>query len=951
MTTLRVTDPVASRAPDPSLDFTEPGARTLLAGIEVWTVRQGSAELFIDHAKGRTYLLNATPGDWLFGLPSGTDSRFQILGSEKTIVSPIRDAAPAYHDLVEAANRWIGRVAVCLTDRSSQPERPTGLQPGDRIDASGGETLIAAKAPIWVVVPANGRVRILGTAMSIEGPATLPLGGGMRLSIFEPCQICAETSEALAEANALTGLITTFNARLPSLLEELSTTSASATLARIGDARSASDRQVRSSLEALERSSLSAGGQHWATPSLGPAPAALGHALDCLGCPFDPKRLTGTSADLADIPSLARRVGVRTRRVLLRPDWDKQDLGVLIAAHGEDRVPVALMPNARGSYDVYHPGTGAVAPIGPDAGAIGPTAYGLYRPLSQLRLRLADLAHFVWRDIRSDGLTAILAGGAIGLLGALVPIVAAVVVDTVVPSGDMPLLTQLGIALAMIAVLSFAFSATRDIALHRIDGRTAAALQAALWDRLLRLPSSFFRRFSAGDLAQRVAGMEAVRRALVDLAMRACIAFVFSLFNVVLLFVFVPSVASLAIVLVLGLACLTAMAAALQLRYARQVAEVEGQLSGLVLQYLQGVAKLRVAGAESRAFANWADRYAEERAARVRLGRIRARHESLGSAYEVLSLLVLFAALSILAPAELSVGVFIAFLMAFAAFQSAFIGVAKSATALLSVLPQLERGRPLLDARLETESHKTDPGLVKGGIQVSGLVFSYTANGPPLFDGLDLDVRPGQRIALVGKSGAGKSTLIRLLLGFERPQAGAILYDGQNLESLDLSQLRRQIGVVLQTGRIFGGSILDNIRGSNDLSLGQCEEAAQAAGLEGDLARMPMGLHTPLTEGAATLSGGQRQRILIARALAARPRLMFLDEATSALDNRTQKIVTETLDRTGATSIVVAHRLSTVRTADKICVIDQGRVQEQGTFDELMALDGRFAELASRQLL
>lgn len=951
MTTLRVSDPVAPAAHDPSLEFAQPAAQTLPAGIRVWTVRQGSAELFVDHAKGRTYLLNAAQGERFFGLPTGAEGRFQVLGSEQTTICPISDEAPGQDDLVEAANRWIGGVAVCLTDRSPQPEPPTSLQPGDRIEASDGEVLIAAKAPIWVVVPAGGSVRILGTAMPIKGPATLPLGGGMRLIVLEACQICSEISEGLAEAGSVTGLIMAFNARLPALLEELSETSTGATLARIGEARSASDRQVLSSLEALERSSLSAAGQRRAVAGLGSAPAALSHALESLGCPFDPRRLTGTAADLADIPALARRVGVRTRRVLLRPDWHKQDLGVLIAAHGQDRVPVALIPNARGSYDLFDPRTNTVAPIGPEAGAIGPTAYGLYRPLAQSRLRLADLAGFVWRDIRADGLTAILAGAAIGLLGALVPIIAAVVVNTVIPSGELPLLTQLGVALVLIAVLSFAFSATRDVALHRIDGRTSAALQAALWDRLLRLPSSFFRRFSAGDLAQRVAGMEAVRRALVDLAMRASIAFAFSLFNVALLFVFVPSVASLAVFLVLGLACLTAMAAALQLRYARQIAEVEGQLSGLVLQYLQGVAKLRVAGAESRAFAKWAERYAEERAARMRLGRIRARHESLGSAYEILSLLVLFAAMSVLAPAELSVGVFIAFLMAFGTFQSAFIGFAKSAINLLSVLPQLERGRPLLDARLETESHKTDPGPLKGGIQVSGLVFSYSADGPPLFDGLDLDVRPGQRIALVGRSGAGKSTLIRLLLGFERPQAGAILYDGQNLESLDLSQLRRQIGVVLQTGRIFGGSILDNIRGSNDLSLSRCEEAAQAAGLEGDLARMPMGLHTPLTEGAATLSGGQRQRILIARALAARPRLLFLDEATSALDNRTQKIVTDTLDRTGATSIVVAHRLSTVRSADKICVIDQGQVQEQGTFDELMALNGRFAELASRQLL
>ena len=212
-------------------------------------------------------------------------------------------------------------------------------------------------------------------------------------------------------------------------------------------------------------------------------------------------------------------------------------------------------------------------------------------------------------------------------------------------------------------------------------------------------------------------------------------------------------------------------------------------------------------------------------------------------------------------------------------------------------------------------------------------------------------IRAGEHVAIVGGSGSGKSTVLRLLLGFERPRTGSLTYDGQELASLDPSRVRAQIGVVLQSSQLFAGSINENIRGASGASLEQCRLAAERAGLGPDLKLMPMGLHTPITEGSGTLSGGQRQRILIARAIVAEPAILFFDEATSALDNATQSVVARTLDSLRATRVTIAHRLSTVRNADRIFVLEAGRFVETGSYSELMARNGAFAALSRRQLL
>jgi ABC-type bacteriocin/lantibiotic exporter with double-glycine peptidase domain len=247
----------------------------------------------------------------------------------------------------------------------------------------------------------------------------------------------------------------------------------------------------------------------------------------------------------------------------------------------------------------------------------------------------------------------------------------------------------------------------------------------------------------------------------------------------------------------------------------------------------------------------------------------------------------------------------------------------------------------------ETNKH---PSELQGAIEVSHLKFRYQADGPLVVRDVSLAARPGEFVAIVGPSGSGKSSLFRLLLGFERPESGAIYYDAQDLAGLDAQAVRQQMGVVIQNARVASGSIFDNIIGSAPLTIDDAWEAARGAGLAEDISQMPMGMYTIVSEGGGNLSGGQRQRLLIARAIVRKPRIFLFDEATSALDNRTQAKVSRTLEALQSTRIVIAHRLSTIVNADRIFVMEKGVLVQIGSYRELADQEGLFRALVKRQL-
>ena len=387
--------------------------------------------------------------------------------------------------------------------------------------------------------------------------------------------------------------------------------------------------------------------------------------------------------------------------------------------------------------------------------------------------------------------------------------------------------------------------------------------------------------------------------------------------------------------------------------------ELEGHLFGNVVQLINGVGKLRVAGADDRAFVHWVKQYSRQLKLRSDTYALFDVVSVFNQIVPALSAVILYLiAFQLLvgarqggAGAELTLGTFLAFSTAYGTFLGGTTSLSNTVVGFLDLFARGRRIQPILDEEPEIDLSKADPGRLTGRLSVNKVDFRYGADGPKVLDEVGFHAEPGEFVALVGPSGSGKSTLLRLLLGFETPTAGTITYDGQDLANLDVLAIRRQLGVVLQGGKLDAGSVFDNIACGNVITLDQAWAAAEDAGFAKEVRQMPMGMHTILSVGGGNLSGGQRQRLLIARALAQRPRILLFDEATSALDNRTQAIVSESLERLNVTRLVIAHRLSTIRNADRIYVVDSGRIVQEGRFRELMTDDdGLFARMMRRQL-
>ena len=738
-----------------------------------------------------------------------------------------------------------------------------------------------------------------------------------------------------------------------------------AEIARLTAAEARAKDAVRSGLDRLD--SVVRADDDAAARGATPAIAALMATLRAYG-------LAGAAA--ADrmarantLGDAAQTLGVRLRRIVLPHDWRDADHGHLLgvlAPEGRDEddagaghevdayavdgaAVVALIRTGKG-YRYVHPATGAAAMVDDTlADRLIDIAFAPYPPLPESAKDAMGLARFMLPIMRQELTTVIALGAVTGLLGAVFPLATALVIDSLIPGGARGLLVQVGLALGLGAVVTFLLGLAQKRALLRLDGKTDLLMEAAVWDRLLKLPATFFSAYPSGDLRKRVGGIAALRNAITEVALSATITATFSLFYLGLMFTFDTRLALLGALLIVLLAIATVVTGLIQIRQHRKQVVVEAWLSGFVFQALQGIVKLRVAAAEDRAFVRWADRYAEERTAIRRARRIGEHFAAFAGFYGVVATAALYAAAFHLADERLPAGLFIAFLAAYGSFQGAFMSLSTAGLKVAAALPEWERGKPVLEAEPETPAQAADPGDLTGAIEMTNISFAYN-DGPPVLQDVSIDVRPGEQVALVGPSGSGKSTLLRVMLGLERPQSGSVLYDGQDLSGLDPTLVRRQIGVVTQTGRIFAGTLMENIRGAGVADYDACIAACEAAGFAEDLATLPMGLHTPMTEGAPTLSGGQRQRLLIARALVNRPRLLVFDEATSALDNRTQAIVTESIGRLNITRVVVAHRLSTIRDADRIYVLDRGRLVETGKYDDLMEKDGLFAALARRQI-
>jgi NHLM bacteriocin system ABC transporter ATP-binding protein len=909
-----------------------------------WIVRSGRVAVFaVDLVAGaptgrRHPLLSAVPGDVLVGIEPTTELALMGVGIAPTTVERLA----LTEDDARRVERWVERLAGAL--RQPDDEHVATLLAGEPAELPAGARARSARGTVWVE---GEGLSVLGA----PGVGWIPVPPGGWVEASSPATLTpVTTGRALTEPGSAAGLAAFGRAALGRVSLD------------VAAGRAEADRQLDlREMQAAELSSVVYGelADVVREPRVVTAPAgqdALLAACRIVGRAggFDVVEPARGAVQAAQdrLAAIARSSGLRTREVSLEAGWWRRDAGPLLAAVADDGRPVALIPRGPGHYVLIDAQAGTRVRVDRAAAAtLSPRAHTFYRPLELRPIGGRELLRFAFRDTRRDVARLLALGVGAGLLTLVAPIVASIGFERVVPAGDERRLAGLALLLGAAAVAAASFAIVQGLAALRLEGRVSTALQAAIWDRLLALPVPFYRRYTSGDLAMRGLGVETIRETLATATTTAIFSGFVALSNLALLVVFDPLLGLVAAVVALLAVAVLVLLCRSMLPYDRRLQEARGHVFGTGVQLFSGIAKLRVANAETRAFAVWGHWFARMKQAFYRAQRRYVALTTFSAAWPLLGTALIFLAAARLPGASISPGAFLAFNTA---FLQVVAGIALLGTALVSVvgaIPLWERTRPILEAVPETEVSRIDPGQLRGAVELSHVSFRYVPDGPLVLDDVSFRAEPGDFIALVGPSGAGKSTLLRLLLGFEAPETGTIEYDGKSLGDLDVRAVRHQLGVVIQNARLLPGSIFQNIIGSSTiLTLDDAWAAARIAGLEADIRAMPMGMQTFISEDGSTFSGGQRQRILIARAVAAKPRILLFDEATSALDNRTQASVTASLERLRATRIVIAHRLSTVRGADRILVLDGGRVVQHGTYAELAGREGPFADLARRQL-
>lgn len=666
----------------------------------------------------------------------------------------------------------------------------------------------------------------------------------------------------------------------------------------------------------------------------------------------------------------AQRAGVRLRRVALRGQWWRSagvpllgfvaqdeageaagEAGQTLAQERSIGLPiVALLPTPQSGYSWRTASEAASSVTGQVAGKLTSFAYSLHGRLPDRVLHVGDLLSFGWRAALADVMLLVGASLASGLLGAVSPVAVAYVFKTVIPSSEFSLLSSFALLIGLLALVSGVLHLSADLASLRIEGRLGNGLQSAIFDRLMRLPLRFFASLTSGDLANRIATLDIVRRNFASIIVLMTTSFFYTVGALATMIYYMPKAALMAFCVMLLVWIVAGVTGWRQVKLLYEGEQIEGNVIAMVVQLLQGITKLRLAGAEDRGFGLWGRGFSEMRTRLTRGRMLQVYLSAFVATAEVALAATVFAVLGYSEGEKPTTSEFLALVAALATFSASGLSVGQAICRLIMMKPFFERVRPILNAIPDPAPTGQEVARLNGGLEVVRMSFSYQNDGPQILQDISFQVRPGQFVAIVGASGCGKSTLLRLLLGFERASSGSIYYDGRDLQAFNPESVRRQIGVVLQNGRSMPGTLFENISVAHDCTLEEAWQAARLAGLEEDIRAMPMGMHTVLSEGSAALSGGQVQRLLLARALAGQPRILFLDEATSALDNRTQAWVTSSLAAMAMTRLVIAHRLSTVQKADVILVLHEGRIVERGSYAELMNLDNHFARLARRQL-
>lgn len=648
---------------------------------------------------------------------------------------------------------------------------------------------------------------------------------------------------------------------------------------------------------------------------------------------------------------LIRPSGIMHRNVVLEGRWHKNAIGPMLGKRSDDGSVVALIPMAMGGYRFFDRNKHEYIRVNKrTSGMLDKEAIAFYKPFPLEKIRTAGLLKYVHEQITpADRFAIILAAVVATAVGLLTPRLTEMLFSVVLSSGKAEVLASMAVFLTCVGVCSVMFKSIHTLLAARVCTKLGFTVEASTMMRVLSLPADFFKSFSSGELANRIQYLPLLAEQLVEAVFFTGISAVFSLLFFTQIASFAPSLALPALVVVLLTLCVTVITVIFQVRLTRKQILAGSAESGMSYQMISGIRKIKLTGAEMRSITRWGKVYARQAALFHNPPLFLKISPVIEMAISLIGMMVIYYTAI---QNGVSVSQYYAFASAYGIISAAFSEISGIAMAFSQIRPVMETVRPILETEPEISADKQIVDRLSGRIELNNVTFRYTEDMPYVLDNLSLKIQAGQYVAIVGQTGCGKSTLMRLLLGFETPVKGAIYYDGRDLKSLDLKSLRKKIGTVMQDGKLFSGDIYSNIViSAPHLTLDDAWEAAEMAGIADDIRDMPMGMHTLLSEGGGGISGGQRQRLMIARAIASKPKILLFDEATSALDNISQKKVSDSLEELKCTRIVIAHRISTIRECDRIIVLDKGHIVEDGTYEELIAANGFFAELVERQRL
>ncbi len=646
-----------------------------------------------------------------------------------------------------------------------------------------------------------------------------------------------------------------------------------------------------------------------------------------------------------------RPFGIFHREVKLEKGWYKCAVGPMLATLKQDGSAVALIPGKLGGYYFYNFSTGNKIKLNKKTELLlDEQATCFYKPLPLKKLTMWDLVVFMKEQLSlADILLYVGMMAVVTLLGLLTPMFTKWLFGDVLQSGSVKVLLSLAVFMVMFSISQLLLQSFQSLIYNRIGIKQNIAVQSAVMSRLMSLPSNFFKNYSAGELTQRSSYVQSLCETILSTIGNTGLTSLFSLVYIGQIFAFAPSLVAPALLVTLATVLLTLVTTFKQMKITQEKMLLETKESGITYSMITGIQKIKLAGAEKRMFARWANHYRKEAELTYNPPKFLQLNTAFSMFISLTGSLVLY---WMAVKNGVSVADYYAFNSAYGMSSSAFMSLASIAITLANIKPTLEMAKPIMEAEPEITDGKEIVTALRGGIEINNLSFRYSENMPYIFDNLSLKIRPGEFVAVVGKTGCGKSTLIRLLLGFEKPLKGAIYYDQKDINTVDAKSLRKKIGCVTQNGKLIMGDIFSNIIISSPmLTLNDAWRAAEIASIADDIRAMPMGMNTIISEGQGGISGGQKQRLMIARAVASSPKILIFDEATSALDNVTQRKVSDAIDALKCTRIVIAHRLSTIRHADRILVLDGGKIVEDGTYEQLIEQKGFFAELVERQRL